>query len=74
MSRPTNGDPPLPAVAEEYPVPCPKCGTDATLRGVSIIVGNANLLHLTIVCGGCPHSWIVEKPTFPVGARDRGEP
>ena len=74
MSRLKDSNPSLAASAEQYPVPCPKCGADANFTGVSTVLGNAYLLHLTVVCGGCQHSWTVERPTLPLDLRRRREP
>jgi len=71
MTRLKDTDLSLPASAEQYPVPCPKCGADANVRGVSTVVGDASLLHLKVVCGGCQHSWTVAKPTLPLGIGSR---
>ena len=71
MTHPKDSEPSSSADADDpYPVPCTKCGAEATLRGVNTVVGEADLLQLTIVCGGCRHSWVVERSTLPKGLRE----
>ena len=69
VSRPNASDPSFPVSTEQYPVPCPECGADAHFTGVSTVVGHADLLHLTVECGGCRYTWTIAKSTLPLGIR-----